>query len=111
MKKVNVEKFLADYEIAVKEKETLEVAKEEAISLEKSKAEQVCLQNGYSEHIKEALIEAAIAEKQKEFSVEAVDQKVAKFEEYLIDIEDENSEDENNSEESSEQNNTDEQNI
>lgn len=83
MKKVNVEKFLADYEVAVKEKEELVANKDLAIEAEKEKVEAL---EGFSAHVKEALLKEVIAEKETEFDLSKADEKIAGFEAYLEDI-------------------------
>lgn len=84
MKKVNVEKFLADYELAVKEKEDLLERKEAVLMAEKADIE--ALPEKYNS-VKEKLFAEVAAEKEKEFDFVAVDEKIAGFEKYLEDVE------------------------
>ena len=53
VKKINEEKFFADYELALKAKEDFVANKELAIETEKQKVDAVVSANGYSEVIKE----------------------------------------------------------
>lgn len=86
MKKVNVEKFLADYELAVKEKEEAVAKKDVVIAEEKAKVDALV---GYSDHVKEVLFAEVVAEKEKEFDFAILDEKIAGFEKYLEDVEEE----------------------
>lgn len=83
MKKVNVEKFLADYEIAVKEKEDLLERKEATLASERADIE--ALPEKYN-GVKEKLFAEVAAEKEKEFDFESIDAKIAGFEAYLEDV-------------------------
>lgn len=83
MKKVNVEKFLADYELAVKEKEEAVAKKDVVIAEEKAKVDALV---GYSDHVKEVLLAEVVAEKEKEFDFAALDAKLEGFEKYLEDV-------------------------
>lgn len=83
MKKVNVEQFLADYELAVKEKEEAVAKKDVVIAEEKAKVDALV---GYSDHVKEVLFAEVVAEKEKEFDFATIDEKIACFEKYLEDV-------------------------
>lgn len=83
MKKVNVEKFLADYELAVKEKEDAIAKKDVVIAEEKAKVDALM---GYSDHVKEVLFAEVVAEKEKEFDFDALNAKIENFEKYLEDV-------------------------
>lgn len=83
MKKVNVEKFLADYELAVKEKEEAVAKKDVAIAEEKAKVDALV---GFSDHVKEILFAEIVAEKDKEFDFSGLDAKIEGFEKYLEDV-------------------------
>ena len=89
MKKVNVEKFLADYELSVQERETATTAKEEAIEKVKADNETMAVEKGWSEFVKNGVLELLLAEKEKEFDFVALDEKVSGFEKYLEDVEEE----------------------
>ena len=92
MRNVNVEKFLADYDTVLEDKKTKVSAKETAILAEKAKAEKVCVENGYSDAVKEMLVAEVVAEKEKEFDLTEIDEKIASFEKYIVVTEDEVSE-------------------
>lgn len=96
MKKVNVEKFLADYEVAVKEKEEAVAKKDIVIAEEKAKVDALV---GYSDHVKEVLLAEVVAEKEKEFDFDALDTKLEGFEKYLEDVIEEDAIEENIEEE------------
>lgn len=83
MKKVNVEKFLADYELAIKEKEEAIIKKDGVIAEEKAKVDALV---GYSDHVKEVLLAEVVAEKEKEFDFSGLDAKIENFEKYLEDV-------------------------
>ena len=83
MKKVNVEKFLADYELAIKEKEEAVAKKDGVIAEEKAKVDALV---GYSDHVKEVLLAEVVAEKEKEFDFSDLDAKIVNFEKYLEDV-------------------------
>ena len=83
MKVVNTEKFLADYELAVKEKEEAIANKDIVIAEEKAKVDAL---EGYSEHVKEILLAEVVAEKEKEFDFSLLDEKIGGFEKYLDDV-------------------------
>lgn len=83
MKKVNVEKFLADYELAVKEKKDLLERKEAVLMAEKADIE--ALPEKYNS-VKEKLFAEVAAEKEKEFDFVAVDEKIAGFEKYVEEV-------------------------
>lgn len=87
MKQVNVEKFLAAYEDAVKGRDDLIVKKDEAVKSETEKVEAIIGAN-FSETVKAHVLAEVIAEKEKEFDLAAADDKVASFEEYIIFVED-----------------------
>ncbi|MCK9575989.1 MAG: hypothetical protein M0R51_08595 [Clostridia bacterium] len=105
VKKINEEKFFADYELALKAKEDFVANKELAIETEKQKVDAVVSANGYSEVIKEKLIALVVEEKEKEFDLGDIDSKIEKFENYLIEVEEEieNTEIEENSENENEE--------
>lgn len=86
MKKVNEEKFLAAYKKAVEEKEFAVANKESVLEAEKAKVEEI-LGDKFSDTVKELCLKEALAEKEKEFDFEALDAKIAAFEEYLDEIE------------------------
>ncbi|MCK9576745.1 MAG: hypothetical protein PHR96_05025 [Clostridia bacterium] len=92
MKKINEEKFLADYELALKTKEDFVANKELAIEAEKKKVEEIVSTNAYSEVIKETLIALVVEEKEKEFDLENINSEIEDFEKYLIDVEEESEE-------------------
>lgn len=94
MRNVDVEKFLADYDVVVKEKEDKVNAKDAALLAEKAKAEKVCVENGYSDAVKEMLVAEVVAEKEKEFDLTEIDEKIASFEKYIVVVEDEKIEEE-----------------
>lgn len=94
MRNVDVEKFLADYDVVVKEKEDKVNAKDAALLAEKEKAEKVCVENGYSDAVKEMLVAEVVAEKEKEFDLTEIDEKIASFEKYIVETEDVCSDDE-----------------
>lgn len=94
MRNVDVEKFLADYDVVVKEKEDKVNAKDAALLAEKTKAENVCVENGYSDAVKEMLVAEVVAEKEKEFDLTEIDEKIASFEKYIVVVEDEKIEEE-----------------
>lgn len=81
MKKVNVEKFLADYELAVKEKIDAVAKQDAVIAEEKAKVDALV---GYSDHVKEVLLAEVVAEKEFDFS--GLDAKIENFEKYLEDV-------------------------
>lgn len=88
MRCVDETKFLADYDLAVKEREDLIATKDTAIKAEVEKAERVILDNGYSDAVKELLIAEVVAEKKKEFDLTKLDAKVDMFKAYIIEKED-----------------------
>lgn len=92
MIKVNVEKFLADYNAKLEEKAEKSVSKDDAIKAEIAKAEKIVVDNGYNEEIKEVLIEKVVAEKEKEFDFTEIDKEIALFEQYVDIVEDEETE-------------------
>lgn len=83
-KKVNEELFLADYQLAIEEKNALVIARESAFEAEKQKVEALV---GFSDRVKETLLAEVIAEKEAEFNFEEIDEKIARFEKYLEDVE------------------------
>lgn len=87
IKKINEEKFFADYDLALKAKEEFVANKELAIENEKEKVEAVVAGNGYSEVIKEKLIALVVEEKEKEFDLGNIDSKIELFENYLVEVE------------------------
>lgn len=83
-KKVNEELFLADYQLALEEKKALAIAREGVLEAEKQKVEALV---GFSDRVKETLLAEVIAEKEAEFNFEKIDEKIARFEKYLEDVE------------------------
>lgn len=92
MIKVNVEKFLADYNAKLEEKAEKSVSKDDAIKAEIAKAEKIVVDNGYNEEIKEVFIKKVVAEKEKEFDFTEIDKEIALFEQYVDIVEDEETE-------------------
>lgn len=88
MRKLNEEKFFADFDAVVAEKEAKIATKEEAVKVEIEKAERVCVENGYSDAIKSVLTAEAVAEKEKEFDVTDLEEKIAEFNKYIEIVED-----------------------
>lgn len=86
MKKVNVEKFLSDYELVVREKEEAVARKDIVIAEEKAKVDALV---GFSEHVKEVLFSEVVAEKEKEFDFSGIDARIEGFEKYLEDVNEE----------------------
>lgn len=80
---INFEKFMADYNNAVAEKETLVAKKENFIEAKKAEIEQVC-GNRFSDEIKATILAKSIEEKAEKFNVDEIDAKIAFFEQYLI---------------------------
>ena len=83
-KKVNIELFLADYKLALEERDNLIANKDAAVEAEKQKVEALV---GFSDKVKATLLAEVIAEKEAEFDMEAVEAKVAGFEKYLEEVE------------------------
>lgn len=86
MKKINEQKFLDAYEVALKAKEAAVAEKEAALNIEKEKVSSL---EGYSDHVKEILLAEVIAEKEKEFDLSKLDADIATFEQFLEDVEEE----------------------
>lgn len=86
MKRVNVEKFLADYELAVKEKEDAVNAKENALNTAKLEAENMAKEKGWSEFVKNGIQSILIQEQEEKFDFSGLDAKLENFEKYLEDI-------------------------
>lgn len=81
---VDVEKFLADYDALVVERETKIQERDKAIETEKEKAEKVVSDNGYSDAIKEMLVAEVVSEKEKEFDLTELNDNIESFESYII---------------------------
>lgn len=94
MIKVNVEKFLADYNAKLDEKATKMVGKDDAIKAEIEKVEKIVAENGFSDKIKETLIAEVKEEKEKDFDFTEIDKEIAEFEKYVEIVEDEKVEEE-----------------
>lgn len=104
MRYVDEAKFFADYDAAVKERDTMVATKDAAIDAEVKKAEQVVADNGYSETVKNLLVAEVVAEKEKEFDLTVLNAKVETFEAYIITKEDVEIETETETEIESEEN-------
>lgn len=83
-KKVNEQLFLVDYQLAIEEKNTLVTDREIALEAERQK---VAALAGFSDRVKETLLAEVIAEKEAEFNFKEIDEKIARFEKYLEDVE------------------------
>lgn len=81
---VNVEKFLNDYEAAVANKREIEIEKENAIRTEIEKFNAAVANCGFSAHIREGVIAEITAEQEAQFNVAELDEKIARFENYLV---------------------------
>lgn len=89
MVKIDETKFLADYKLAKEEKLDIEINKTNAISVENQKINEL----NFSDHIKEVLFKEVIAEKEAEFNLENAENKIANFEKYLVEVEQEENQD------------------
>ena len=94
MIKVDVEKFLADYNAKLEEKAIKMVGKDDAIKAEIEKVEKIVAENGFSDKIKETLIAEVKEEKEKDFDFTDLDKEIAEFEKYVEIVEDEKVEEE-----------------
>ena len=88
MRSVDSEKFLADYDALLKEKDEKIATRDAAIEAEKTKAEKVIADNNYSDKVKEMLIAEVVSEKEQEFDLTEIDSKLAVFENYIVFAED-----------------------
>ena len=86
-KRVNEEKFLADYSEAVNMLENRKVERENAINVEKQRVIDLVNNGGFNEKVQEILIAEVVAEKEKEFDIEELENRVKNFELYLEDVE------------------------
>lgn len=89
MKKVNVEKFLSDYELVVREKEDAVNAKENALNTAKLEAENMAKEKGWSEFVKNGIQSILIQEQEEKFDFSGLDAKLENFEKYLEDVNEE----------------------
>lgn len=84
MRELNVEKFFADYDEAVRIRDEKIAQKDAAIEAAKVEAEQVCAEHNYSDTVKEVLTAKVVAEKEAEFDVTAESTMVENFEKYIV---------------------------
>lgn len=93
MRKVDFEKFLADYDNVLQEKKDMLEKKEIAILEEKERTEKIWAEsfNNYPQTIKETLMKDVISVKEKEFdsSIDEIDSKISFFEKYVVIVKDE----------------------
>ena len=102
MRNVDWEKFLADYDIVLKEKENMLIEKDNAIILAKEETEKIWKESfsQYPERIKDNLIKDVVETKENEYNVylNEIDTRISFFEKYVIVVEDEVIEEEQNQE-------------
>lgn len=84
MKKLNEQKFWEAYEVALKAKEAAVAEKEAALAQERADVE--ALPEKY-ETIKETLLKEVLAKKEAEFDFAELDAEIAKFEQFLDEVE------------------------
>ena len=87
VKKINEEKFFADYELALKAKEEFVANKNLAIEKGEKEVDDIILTNGKFESHKEELITFVLEEVEKEFDLGDIDSKIEKFENYIVEVE------------------------
>lgn len=80
---INFEKFMADYNNAVVERDNLIAKKNNFVEAKKAEIEQIC-GNRFSEEIKATILAKSIEEKEDKFDMSEIEAKIAFFEQYLI---------------------------